>query len=412
MLATQALSLDPLLLDGLVAAGSVLCAGMLGWMLRREEQLVTLDAEGMRCGPRLLPWADVHGLGYTRGSFGALFRVSTRHGVVSFRDEQLDSHPDNVSQRIVREAGLVPAPVGSLAGELPAGPGDTLAEWATPEAAAAARESIEQEQAEADEEAAEDTRLKGAGIGLAALLALLFKFGKLVPAALKLLNLGQILPTAASMGITVWAYAQFWGADFALGFVALILVHELGHAAVMQRKGLRTSPIVFVPFVGALIAVKDQFRDAMVESETAYGGPAAGALAATACYVGWRLTGQEYLLHMAYVGFLLNLFNLLPITPLDGGRIVTAVSPLLWIIGLLGAAALAFTSGHPVLVLIVILGALRAWKTWRADDEHLPPGYYDVTPGQRALMAVAYFGLAGYLGVMTAAVLGLGAAAV
>jgi Zn-dependent protease len=396
-------------IDTLVAAGVLLCVGMLVWMSRREEQVVVLDVDGLHCGPRLLPWGEVTGLGFVRGAFGAHFRISTLHGVVAFRDRQLLDHPDDVRTAIVRGAGLVTAPLGPLAEGLEAGVGDSLQEWATPEVAAQAHAERAEEIRELDEPDEKGEGLRKAGVGIAALLAILFKFGKLLPAGLKALNLGQIIPTALSMGVTVWAYAQFWGAWFAAGFVVLILIHELGHALIMARKGLRTSPIVFVPFVGALIAVKDQFRDALVESETAYGGPAAGALAATASFIGWRVTGNEFLLHLSYLGFLLNLFNLIPVSPLDGGRIVTAVSPLLWLIGLVAAGALAFLSGHPILILIVVLGAFRAYRTWRQrGDDGLPASYYEVTPGHRALMALAYFGLTGYLGVMTAVAVGLG----
>ena len=82
-------------------------------------------------------------------------------------------------------------------------------------------------------------------------------------------GLGQLLPTLVSMAVSVWAYAQLWTWRFGFGFVALLLVHEMGHALVIRAKGLRTSPIVFVPFFGAFINIKDQFRDAAVEAETA-----------------------------------------------------------------------------------------------------------------------------------------------
>ena len=406
-------------IDPAVAGGVLLTGGMLAWMLRQQTLDVTLDAEGLSCGPRRVPFEQVRRLVYVRGGHGAFFRVGTPFGVIAFRDEQLAQHPDNARDAIVRAAGLVPAPLEHLGREMATLPGDRVQEWALPELAAAAQAELDAElEAEREAEAPADSgsTARKAGVGLAALAALALKFGKLVPLALKslagLLKLGNVLPTAVSMAVTVWAYAQIWGWWFALGFVLLILVHELGHAAVMKAKGLRTSPIVFVPFVGALIAVKDQFRDALVESETAYGGPAAGALAATACFVGWRLTGHEFLLNLSYLGFLLNLFNLLPVSPLDGGRIVTAVSPALWLVGLVAAGALAFRSGHPLLMVIAVLGALRAWRTWRSRGADQPAAYFEVPARARALMALAYFGLCAYLGVMTMVAVELGNAAV
>lgn len=397
--------------DLVVALGCALILGMLAFTLRRETLAVSADDEGLHCGPRSVPWTTVQDLAYVRGGYGATFRVATRHGVLVFRDEQVEGHPDRLRDRIVGAAGLVPAPVEHVPAGQPILPGDLLQTFARPESLVPAEDG--------DRPPAGGTSTAARrGMGLAALLTLLATASKLV----KVLNLGAVLPTAASMGLTIWAYAQIWGASFAAGFVGLVLVHELGHAAVMSAKGLRTSPIVFIPFVGALIAVKDQFRDALVESETAWGGPAAGALAATACFVGWRLTGQEFLLHLGTLGFLLNLFNLLPLSPLDGGRIVTAVSPLLWLPGIVIGAALAWRLGHPMLWILVILGALRAWRTFRPPAQQVarrwggsgaarspdPAAWREVAPRHRVLMALAYFGLCAYLAAMTGLSMELG----
>jgi Zn-dependent protease len=244
-----------------------------------------------------------------------------------------------------------------------------------------------------------------AAIGLTALLALLAKFGKVAFGALawgaKTLKLGSILPTAASMALSVWAYAQLWGWRFAAGLVGLLFVHELGHAGVMAAKGLRTSPIVFIPGLGALIALKDQFLDARVEAQTGWGGPAVGALGAAACYLAWSQTGHPLWLGLAFTGCLLNLFNLLPVSPLDGGRIVTAISPWLWLPGLAVAGWLGFTTGHPLLLLILLLGVLRAVREWRARRRGENLAYFDIPPADRALLAVAYFGLCAGLGWLT-----------
>jgi Zn-dependent protease len=246
---------------------------------------------------------------------------------------------------------------------------------------------------------------KKAAVGLAALLAILAKFGKALSVALKVIFGGAkfagLVPTALTMLASVWVYAQLWGWWFAGGLVALLLLHELGHAAIIKAKGLRTSPIVFLPFFGAAIAIKDQFRDASVEAETAWGGPAGGTLAAGACFLVYLFTRHEFWLQLAYLGFLLNLFNLLPVSPMDGGRIVTAISTWLWVPGLLLAGLLAVRIGHPILILIVLLGALRAYEDWRRRRAGTGAEYYALTPRYRALISVGYFGLCAFLGWMT-----------
>lgn len=415
------MSLPPELLDLIVVTAVVMIVAMFVWMLRREDLLVTIEPDGLSCGPRLLRWEGIERLVYVRGAYGAMFRLVTAQGAAAFRDEQLDQHPDRVRDRIVNAARLVVAPVQHVGPEMRSLPGDTVQEFALPELAEAAYAQLQLDFEEQEQEALGDAEdladtderaetVRRLGVGAATVALLLAKFGTKLWALLKgaggLVKFGQLWPTALSLGVTVWAFAVAWGWWFAGGLVALILVHEIGHAVVMRAKGLRTGPIVFIPFMGAFIAVKDQFRDALVEAETAYGGPAAGALAATACFAVWRFTSdafalREYFLGMAYVGFLFNLFNLLPVSPLDGGRVVTAISPLLWVLGLAVAAYLAFTLGHPILILVVILGALRAWSTWKQRDADPPATYFEVTPVKRALITGAYFGLCAYLGFMT-----------
>jgi Zn-dependent protease len=235
------------------------------------------------------------------------------------------------------------------------------------------------------------------------------KYGKLaLLSGVKIFKFGKILPTALTMLISVWAYAQLWGWRFAVGFIVLLFIHEMGHAAVMHAKRLRTGPVVFLPFLGAFIALKDQLRDARAEAEVGYGGPAAGTLAASACFIVYTFTGYGLWLGLAYVGFFLNLFNLLPVSPLDGGRVVTAISPWLWLVGLVLAGALAFSSGSPILIVIVVLGAIRAAGEWKRRRSGQMIEYYELTPMYRASIATAYFGLCGYLGWMAHRALELG----
>src|SRR5207245_11385732 len=120
-------------------------------------------------------------------------------------------------------------------------------------------------------------------------------------------------------------YATIWGLPFAVGFVLLIFVHELGHALVMRQQGIPAGAPVFIPFVGAVIAMRGLPRDAYVAAVVAIGGPLLGSLGAAACLGGAVTTGARFWYALASTGFLINLFNLIPLYPLDG-RLISAAS--------------------------------------------------------------------------------------
>jgi len=219
---------------------------------------------------------------------------------------------------------------------------------------------------------------------------------KLLVPLLKVTKLGTLL----TMVVSVWAYAIFWGLPFAVGFVLLIFVHELGHALVMRRQGIRAGAPVFIPFVGAVIAMKSQPRNAWVEALVGIGGPVLGSLGALACLsVGWA-TGLMYWYALASTGFMLNLFNLIPISPLDGGRIVGVISRWLWVAGYAVGIAVFLATKSPLLFLILLLGLFNIRSVVRGPRE----GYFEAAPSQRLIMGVAYFGL------MMALAVGMGVA--
>src|ERR1035441_8455250 len=161
-------------------------------------------------------------------------------------------------------------------------------------------------------------------------------FGKLKFALLAVVKfLPVILKTGGTMLISIWAYAMLWGWWFATGFVVLIFVHECGHLIVAKKFGLKVSAPMFIPFMGAFIALKEAPKNAWMEAWVGIGGPLFGSLGALACYALYPLTGNPMFVALAYSGFFLNLFNLAPFGFLDGGRIVTALSPWLWLVGLI-----------------------------------------------------------------------------
>lgn len=159
-------------------------------------------------------------------------------------------------------------------------------------------------------------------------------------AILSLLKISKIAGPLISMMISVGAYALIYPWGFAVGFVLLLLVHELGHVIAAKRIGLPVSAPLFIPFVGALISMKKQPLDAKTEAYVAFGGPILGTLGATAVFIAAYYMDSPLLYSLAYIGFFLNLINLLPIHPLDGGRIATAVSRWLWLVGLVGGLAI------------------------------------------------------------------------
>jgi Zn-dependent protease len=207
---------------------------------------------------------------------------------------------------------------------------------------------------------------------------------------------GKLLLSSLSFLVSVWFYALFWGWAFAFVFALLILVHELGHAIFMRAFGVPASMPYFVPGFGALITMKGRPASALEEAYIALGGPLVGSLGAFVCYAYGMATGEPFWIAAAYTGFFLNLFNLFPVYPLDGGRVVGAISPRVWVFGLVAliVAAIAMHWFNPLMLILVILGAPQAIAAFRGQ---LDQRYYGVPAPQRAIVALAYFGLAGLL---------------
>jgi Zn-dependent protease len=238
--------------------------------------------------------------------------------------------------------------------------------------------------------------------GLAPLAGFALLIAKFAAKAKFLLLLGlkaKYLTTAGSMIVSIGAYTLLWGWRFAALFVGLLFVHELGHAIALRREGIPTSPILFVPFLGAVIGMRGLPKNAWVEAKVGLAGPVLGSLGAAGVLALSHATGSRLLEAVAFTGFFLNLFNLLPIVPLDGGRAAAALHPLVWIAGILGLAGLAVWHPNPILFIFLLFGGMEAWKRlriWRAGDPETAE-YYTVTRNQRIAVAVTYLGLAALL---------------
>ena len=198
-----------------------------------------------------------------------------------------------------------------------------------------------------------------------------------------------------SMMISIGTYSMFFGLPYAAGMVALLLVHETGHALVMMQRGIPFSPMVFMPFVGAVVAMRKQPRDAWEDALVALGGPALGSVGAGAVAIAAHATQHQLFFALADFGFMVNLFNLLPIGVLDGGRVASALSPYAGLGGLGLGAYMAYTGvvQNPIFILILLAGGYETFQRLYNPTGHLPPNYYKITLLQRTVMTASYFGL-------------------
>ena len=211
----------------------------------------------------------------------------------------------------------------------------------------------------------------------------------LIP-ALKFLPL--ILKSGGTMLLMIWVYTMMWGWKFGVGFVVLLLVHECGHLLVARKFGLKVGAPVFIPFMGAFIALKEAPRNAWMEACVGIGGPMLGTAGALACNVLGEAFNAPVLTALAWFGYFLNLFNLTPVGMLDGGRIVTALSRWLWLPGF--AILLWFGWKYPnFIVWLMVLASLpRVASLFRKRTEE-EQRYFEVTTSQRWTMSFLYFGL-------------------
>lgn len=231
--------------------------------------------------------------------------------------------------------------------------------------------------------------MRNAGfIGTSALV--LASKGKYLLGALKLTKFASL----GSMLVTVGTYSMFFGLPYAAGMVGLIAVHEAGHAGVMLYRGIPFSPMVFVPFVGATVAMKRRPGDAWEDALVALGGPVAGSLGAVGVAVGASATDSQLLYALADFGYMINLFNLLPLGMMDGGRIAGALSPYAGVVGIGIGGTMAYQGmiHNPIFYLILLAGG---WETFQRfyNPTAVPPHYYNISTAQRTILTGSYFGL-------------------
>ena len=245
----------------------------------------------------------------------------------------------------------------------------------------------------------EQPRRRGGDGLLGRLLAPLIALGALLAklkGVLLLLPKAKFLVTSGSMLVSVAAYALIWGWQFGVGFVLLLLVHEYGHVIQLKREGVKdVSAPVFIPFLGAAIWAKTLGQDAAAEARVGLAGPILGSLGALACVGLYAATGNNLFLALAFTGFFLNLFNLLPVGFLDGARAAAALSPWVWLLGVFGIVILVLTIPNPIIILIAVLGIYETWvrfRQFRTGGEEVQK-YYSISRRDRILIGIAYLGL-------------------
>jgi Zn-dependent protease len=225
----------------------------------------------------------------------------------------------------------------------------------------------------------------------AAIVALLAK----LKAVLLLLPKIKLLTTAATALVSVAAYSVLWGWQFAAGFVVLLFIHEMGHVIALRREGIKASAPMFIPFLGAMISARSLGDNALAEARVGLAGPILGSIASAAVAIAGLLTNTGLLEALGYIGFFLNLFNLLPVVPLDGGRAMAAMAPWMWFLGFGVLVALDFIAPNPILLIITLFAGFELYRRWERRRNPTPAqtSYYKVSPRNRLLVGAVYIGL-------------------
>lgn len=226
--------------------------------------------------------------------------------------------------------------------------------------------------------------------------------GSALVAIFTLFKFGKLGGTLLTMIVSIAIYAWVFGWAYAAGFVGLLLVHEMGHFLAARQRGLPVSAPTFIPFVGAWIELKDQPMDVETEAYVAMAGPLVGTAGAILVYFWARATDSDLLLAVSYSGFFLNFFNLIPLSPLDGGRITAILSPRIWFIGAPLMLALMLWRPSPLLFLIAIAAFPALRQAWNYDPKAPEnQAYYSASGETKLQYAIIYLGLAAFLAVMT-----------
>jgi Zn-dependent protease len=242
---------------------------------------------------------------------------------------------------------------------------------------------------------------KRIGSAFAAVAAVIAKFFAAIKGVLLLLPKAKLLTTAGTALISVVLYSLVFGWWFAVGFVVLLFVHEMGHVIQLRREGIRATAPFFIPFMGAVVGMKQMPNDALAEARVGLAGPILGTAGSAVCLAIAEAANSPMLRALAYVGFFINLINLVPMTPFDGGRAMAAMAPAMWFVGLFVMLVLLLLTHIPFLLIFVLFGGYDTYRRWKLRKTGSPQqvAYYRVPPRSRLLVGATYVGLVALLAV-------------
>jgi Zn-dependent protease len=259
---------------------------------------------------------------------------------------------------------------------------------------AEARSAPEAPTAEELDAERKQSQLKKLGGALVLLAFLASKAKGLFLALIKI----KAVTTLGTMFISIAAYAWAFGWPFAVGFVLLLFIHEMGHVIQLRREGVEASAPIFIPFLGAVIAAKSLGKDALAEARVGLAGPILGTIGTLVPLAVWLATDSELWRALAYVGFFINLINLLPVLPLDGGRAMAVLGPKVWIAGILIAVAAAVIFLGPfMLVIILVLGGPELYHRFKNRHSEESRDFHSVSMRNKIAVAAVYLSLTALL---------------
>ena len=209
----------------------------------------------------------------------------------------------------------------------------------------------------------------------------------------------QYAVAGGSMLVTIVAYALKFPIGLVAGFVVITFIHETGHALVIRAKGLRAGIMVFIPFVGGAVTLRDQPRSAYDDAQIGLAGPIAGTVASLVALQIFKWTGHPVWLFIAFAGFVINLINLIPIGVLDGGRISAAITKWMWVFGGGILVYKVWKQPNPLMIAILVLAAFQVYASIRRERDE--KAFYAISVTRRAAVAFAYFLLVIFLGHQT-----------
>lgn len=238
------------------------------------------------------------------------------------------------------------------------------------------------------------SQLKKLG-GLLAPVAVLAAKGKVLLLALAKI---KAVATLGTMFVSIAAYALAFGWPFAVGFVLLLFVHEMGHVIQLRREGVEASAPIFIPFVGAVIAANSMGEDAAAEARVGLAGPVLGTATTLVPLALWLATGSDLWRALAYIGFFINLINLMPVLPLDGGRAMAVLGPFVWIAGILIAvAATVIFLGPFMLIFVLVLGGPELYYRFKHRHSEQSREYHSVPTKTKVAVGAVYLSLTALL---------------